>query len=71
MFLGKEQKKIVGYQLLLYTVLILATAALIAEMLPEVKAKMLVIPVLLLIIATCTIDLYRLGKEAHLAQEER
>jgi hypothetical protein len=69
-FLGKEQK-VVGYRVLLYSVLVLATAALIAEMLPEVKAKMLVIPVLLLIIMTCTMDLYRLRKEAHTDQEER
>jgi hypothetical protein len=67
----KEQTKMVGYRVLLYSVLVLATAALIAEMLPEVKAKMIVIPVLLLIIATCTIDLYRLRKGTFIDQEER
>ena len=61
MFLGKEQK-MAGYKVLLYSVLVLATAALIAEMLPEVKAKMIVIPVLILIMVTCMIDLYRLRK---------
>jgi hypothetical protein len=61
MFLSKEQK-VAGYKVLLYSVLVLATAALIAEMLPEVEAKMIVIPVLILIIGTCTIDLYRLRK---------
>ena len=61
MFLRKEQM-MAGYKVLLYSVLALATAALIAEMLPEVKAKMIVIPVLILIIVTCTIDLYRLRK---------
>ena len=66
-----EQTKIVSYQLLLYSVLVLAAAALIAEMLPEVKAKIIVIPVLLLIIATCTIDLHRLRKGAFIDQEER
>ena len=66
-----EQTKIVSYQLLLYSVLVLAAAALIAEMLPEVKAKIIVIPVLLLIIATCTIDLYRLRKGPFIDQEER
>jgi hypothetical protein len=67
----KGQTKMVGYRVLLYSVLVLATAALIAEMLPEVKAKMIVIPVLLLIIATCTIDLYKLRKGAIIDQEER
>lgn len=66
LFLRKEQK-IAGYQILLYSVLVLATAALIAEMLPEVKAKTIVIPVLLLIIGTCTIDLYRLKKEGYIS----
>jgi hypothetical protein len=61
MFLGKEQK-VAGYKVLLYSVLVLAAAALIAEMLPEVEAKMIVIPVLILIIVTCLLDLYRLRK---------
>jgi hypothetical protein len=40
-------------------------------MLPEVEAKMIVLPVLLLIIATCTIDIYRLRKGTSIEQEER
>jgi hypothetical protein len=67
----KEQTKMVGYRVLVYSVLVLATAALIAEMLPEVEAKMIVLPVLLLIIATCTIDIYRLRKGTSIEQEER
>jgi hypothetical protein len=47
--------------------LVLATAALVAEMLPEVKAKMIVIPVLQLIIETCTIDVYRLRKDRYVS----
>jgi hypothetical protein len=71
MFLRIERKKIVIYKTILYSVLVLSVAALIAEMLPEVSAKMFVIPALLLIMVTCAIDLYMLKKEeVHNAQEE-
>lgn len=71
MFLRAERKKIVIYKTILYSVLVLSVAALIAEMLPEVSAKMFVIPALLLIMMICAIDLYMLKKvEVHNAQEE-
>lgn len=71
MFLRVERKKIVIYKTILYSVLVLSVAALIAEMLPEVSAKMFVIPALLLIMMTCAIDLYMLKKgEVHNAKEE-
>ena len=57
------QKKIILYKGVLYSVLVLSSAALIAEMLPEVSAKMLVIPTLLLIIVTCVVDLSRLRND--------
>jgi hypothetical protein len=51
------------FKTLLWTVIVLASIALIFELLPEVEAKMFVIPVLLLIIAIGIIDLWRLKRE--------
>jgi hypothetical protein len=65
MSLIRDQKKLVIYKALLYSVLILSAAALIAEMLPEISAKMFVIPALLLIIAICIVDLFRLKEKGH------
>lgn len=62
MSLIKDQKKLVIYKALLYSVLVLSATALIAEMLPEISAKMFVIPALLLIIVICLVDLFRLRK---------
>jgi hypothetical protein len=45
------------YKTLLYCTLILSTVALVAEILPEVEAKAIVIPALLLIIIIGIIDL--------------
>jgi hypothetical protein len=52
------------YKGILYSVLVLSIAALIAEILPEVSAKMLVIPTLLLIIGICVVDLIRLKSDS-------
>ena len=51
------------FKTLLWTVMVLASIALIFELLPEVEAKMFVIPVLLLIITIGIIDLWRLKRE--------
>lgn len=51
------------FKTLLWSVLVLASIALIFELLPEIEAKMFVIPVLLLIIGTGIIDLWRLKRE--------
>jgi hypothetical protein len=57
------QGKMTLYKGVLYSVIVLSTAALIAEILPEVSAKMLVIPTLLLIIGVCVVDLFRLRND--------
>jgi hypothetical protein len=69
MSLKREQKKTL-YKVILCSVLLLSTAALIAEMLPEVSAKMFVIPALLLIMAICIIDLFKLKSETRSLQED-
>jgi hypothetical protein len=51
------------FKTLLWSVLVLASIALIFELLPEIEAKMLVIPVLLLIIGIGIMDLWRLKRE--------
>jgi hypothetical protein len=51
------------FKTLLWSVIVLASIALIFELLPEVEAKMFVIPVLLLIIGIGIIDLWRLKRE--------
>ncbi|HEU4443547.1 MAG TPA: hypothetical protein VFR94_02620 [Nitrososphaeraceae archaeon] len=61
MSLKREQYRVL-YKVVLYGVLLLAVAALIAEMLPEVSAKIFVIPALLLIIIICVIDLFKLRR---------
>jgi hypothetical protein len=48
----------------------LSTAALIAEMLPEISAKIFVVPALLLIMVICVIDLIRLKEETGISQED-
>ena len=48
------------YNILILTVLTLSIIALIAEFLPEVKAKMIVIPTLILIIILCLLETRRL-----------
>ena len=45
------------YPILIISVLSLSIIALIAELLPEVKAKMIVIPTLILIIALCIFEI--------------
>jgi len=51
------------FKTLLCSVIVLASVALLFEVLPEMEAKLLVIPVLLLIIAIGVIDLWRLKRE--------
>jgi len=51
------------FKTLLWSVIVLASIALIFELLPEVEAKIFVIPVLLLIIGIGIIDLWRLKRE--------
>ena len=58
-----KQVYIALFKTLLCSVIVLASMALIFELLPEVEAKMFVIPVLLLIIAIGIIDLWRLKRE--------
>lgn len=58
-----KQVYIAVFKSLLCLVIALASMALIFELLPEVEAKMFVIPVLLLIIAIGIIDLWRLKRE--------
>jgi hypothetical protein len=50
------------YKTLLFCTLILSSVALIAEILPEVESKAIVIPVLLLIIIIGIIDLSKLKR---------
>jgi len=50
------------YKTLLYCTLILSSVALIAEILPEVESKAIVIPALLLIIIIGVIDLSKLKR---------
>ena len=45
------------YPILIISVLSLSIIALIAELLPEVKAKMIVIPTLILIIVLCIFEI--------------
>lgn len=45
------------YRILILAVLSLSIIALIAELLPEVKAKMIVIPTLILIITLCVFEI--------------
>lgn len=58
-----KQVYIALFKTLLWSVIILASVALIFELLPEIEAKMFVIPVLLLIIAIGIMDLWRLKRE--------
>jgi hypothetical protein len=58
-----KQVYIALFKSLLCSVIVLASMALIFELLPEVEAKIFVIPVLLLIIAIGIIDLWRLKRE--------
>ena len=58
-----KQVYITVFKTLLWSVIVLASIALIFELLPEVEAKMFVIPVLLLIIGIGIIDLWRLKRE--------
>jgi hypothetical protein len=51
------------FKTLLWSVIVLAFMALVFELLPEIEAKIFVIPVLLLIIAIGIIDLWRLKRE--------
>ena len=70
---GKEQgkqQKIILYKATLYGVLALCTFALVAEILPEISAKMFVIPALILAIMICVIDLFRMNRVTAIAQEE-
>ncbi len=60
---GKQQK-IILYKTTLYGVLALCTFALIAEMLPEMSAKIFVIPALILAIIICVIDLFKVNNGA-------
>jgi hypothetical protein len=57
---GKQQK-IILYKTTLYGVLALCAFALIAEMLPEMSAKIFVIPALILAIIICVIDLFKVN----------
>jgi hypothetical protein len=58
-----KQVYITVFKTLLWSVIVLASIALIFELLPEVEAKMFVIPVLLLIIGIGIVDLWRLKRE--------
>jgi hypothetical protein len=65
-----NQQKIILYKTTLYGVLALCTFALIAEILPEISAKMFVIPALILAMMICVIDLFRMNKVSAIPQEE-
>lgn len=54
MFLTTKQKVVLSFEIL---VISLACIALIAELLPEIHAKMIVIPTLILVIALGTLSL--------------
>lgn len=58
-----KQVYIAVFKTLLWSVIVLASMALVFELLPEIEAKIFVIPVLLLIIAIGIIDLWRLKRE--------
>jgi hypothetical protein len=58
-----KQVYVALFKTLLCSVIVLASVALIFELLPEIEAKMFVIPVLLLIIGIGIIDLWRLKRE--------
>jgi hypothetical protein len=58
-----RQVHIALFKTLLWSVIVLASMALIFELLPEIEAKLFVIPVLLLIIAIGIMDLWRLKRE--------
>ncbi|HTH23419.1 MAG TPA: hypothetical protein VL854_14460 [Nitrososphaeraceae archaeon] len=58
-----KQVYIAVFKTLLWSVIVLAFMALVFELLPEIEAKIFVIPVLLLIIAIGIIDLWRLKRE--------
>ena len=58
-----KQMYIALFKTLLWSVIVLASMALIFELLPEIEAKLFVIPVLLLIIAIGIMDLWRLKRE--------
>lgn len=58
-----KQVYIALYKTLLWSVIVLASMALVFELLPEIEAKLFVIPVLLLIIAIGIIELWRLKRE--------
>jgi hypothetical protein len=69
----RKQEKgqmIVLYKATLYGVLALSAVALIAETLPEMEAKMFVIPALLLAMTICVIDLFRMNRVTTATQEE-
>jgi hypothetical protein len=69
MSLSKQQKTNL-YKATLYGVISLCTFALIAEILPEMEAKMFVIPALILAIIICVSDLFRINKWATTTREE-
>jgi hypothetical protein len=58
-----KQVYIAVFKTLLWSVIVLAFMALVFELLPEIEAKIFVIPVLLLIIAIGIMDLWRLKRE--------
>lgn len=62
MSIERDQRNLIIYRALLYCVLILSAIALIAEILPEVESKVVVIPTLLLIMTIWIIDLSKLKK---------
>jgi hypothetical protein len=69
MSISRQQKAIL-YKATLYGVISLCTFALIAEILPEMSAKMFVIPALALAIIICVFDLFRINKGAATTQKE-
>jgi len=69
MSVGNQQKAIL-YKTTLYGIITLCTFALIAEILPEVSAKIFVIPALILAIIICVFDL-KVNRMAATTQEER
>jgi hypothetical protein len=66
----EKGQMIVLYKATLYGVLALSAVALIAETLPEMEAKMFVIPALLLAMTICVIDLFRMNRVTTATQEE-
>jgi hypothetical protein len=59
----RKQVYMALFKTLLCSVIVLASVALIFELLPEMEAKLFVIPVLILIIAIGIKDLWRLKRE--------